>query len=70
MKIDDFKADDQDTLEEKTKQNEKAVRFSMLRNDVNVNVDGSEVDVDGKYLDKENLKDINGELLKEFQVIL
>jgi hypothetical protein len=38
MKIDDLKANKQDTLEEKTKQNEDAVK---------VKVEGSEVGVDG-----------------------
>ena len=48
MKIDDFKADDQDTLREKTKQIENNVALSTSRNAVNF--DGSEVDVDGKSL--------------------
>ena len=54
MKIDDFKADDQDTLEEKTKQNEQALKVSTSRN---------AVDVDGSGLNKE--KDINGEFLDQ-----
>ena len=44
MKI-DFKADDLATIEEKTKQNEEAVKVSTSRN---------AVDVDGKSLDGEN----------------
>jgi hypothetical protein len=36
MKIDDFKADDQDMLEEKTKQNEKAVKVVTSGNAVDV----------------------------------
>jgi hypothetical protein len=39
-------ADDQDTLEEKSKQNEEAVKVSSSRNAVI----GSEVDVDGESL--------------------
>ena len=50
MKIDDFNADDQDALEEKTKQNTKALKVGTSRNVVNV--DGSEVDVDGKSMKK------------------
>ena len=48
IKIDDFKADDQNTLEEQTTQNEEAVKLSTSRN--LVNVDGGEVDVDCKSL--------------------
>ena len=36
MKIDDFKADGQDTLEEKTKQNKEAVKVRTSINSVNV----------------------------------
>ena len=43
MKIYDFKADDQDMLEEKTKQNAEAVKVSTSKNAANVNVEGSEV---------------------------
>ena len=38
MKIGDFKADDQDTLEEKTKQNEEAVKVGTSRDAVNESV--------------------------------
>ena len=54
MRVDDLKADNQDTLEEKTKQNEEAVKVSTSRNVVNV--DESEVDVDGKFLHEKNLE--------------
>ena len=57
----EFKADDQDTLEEKTKEIEDDVKLSTSRNAVNVN--GSEVDVDGKSLHEKNLLKINCELL-------
>ena len=55
MKIGDFKADDQETLEEKQKQIEDEVKLSTSTAD---NVDESEVDVDGKSLNKENLEQI------------
>ena len=42
MKIEDFNADDQDTLEQKSNQNEVAVKVFTSRN---------AVDVDGKSLD-------------------
>ena len=61
IKKDDFKADDQDTLEEKTNQNEEAVKVSKSRNVIDV--DGSGVDVDGESLNEENIEEINGELL-------
>ena len=54
-------SDDQDTFEEKTKHIEKAVEVSTSRNAVDVDV--IVVHVDGKSLDEENLKAINGELL-------
>ena len=63
MKIGGFKADDQDTLAEETKQNEEAVKVSISRNADDV--DGSAVSVDGKSLDEERLKVINGELHDE-----
>ena len=59
MKTNDFKADDQNTLEEK--QNYEAVQVRTTRNAVNV--DGSEID--GKCLNKENFEGINGELLNQ-----
>ena len=46
-----------------TKQNEEAVKVCTSRNVVDV--DGSEVGVVGKYLDDENFKVINGELLDQ-----
>ena len=63
MKIGGFKADDQDTLAEETQQNEEAVKVSISRNADDV--DGSAVSVDGKSLDEERLKVINGELHDE-----
>ena len=63
MKIEDFQASDKDTLEEKIKQNEEAVKVSTSSNAVNVV--GREVDVDGKCLDEENLEKINSELLDQ-----
>ena len=48
MKIDDFMADDQDTLKEKTKQNEGAQEVIRSRN--SVVVDGTEVVADHKYI--------------------
>ena len=50
MKIDDFKADDQDTLEEKTKQNQQDVKLSTSINDANMD----ENEVDGKSPHKKN----------------
>ena len=50
VEIHDFKADDQDTHEEKTKQNEKATK---VNNQEMLNVDRSEVDADFKSLNEE-----------------
>ena len=61
MIIEDFKADGQDTLEEKT--NQQDVKLSTLINAVNV--DGSEGDVYGIYLYEENLEQLNCELLDQ-----
>jgi hypothetical protein len=54
--ISDFKADDQDKLEEKSNQNEEAVKVNTFRNTV---------DVDGTDGDAENKEKINGELLNQ-----
>ena len=61
MKIDRFKADDQDTIEEKTKQNQEDVTLSTSRNAVNVD----ESEVDGKSPHQEILEQINCELLNQ-----
>ena len=47
-------------LKQMTKQNEEAVNVNTSR--YAANVDGREVAVDGKSLNEENLKEINGEL--------
>jgi stress response protein YsnF len=60
MIINYVKADHQDDLEERTKENQEAVKISTSRNVVDV--DGSEVCVDGKSLNDENLVEINGAL--------
>ena len=57
MKIDEFKTDDQDTHDEKTKQNEETIKVSTSRNAVN----GSEVYVDGESPHGENLEQINSQ---------
>jgi hypothetical protein len=54
MKIINFEADDQDALEKKETQNEEAVKVGTSRKAVDV--DGSEVDVDDKYLVEESVE--------------
>ena len=52
IEIDDFKADDQDTPEEKTKQNDKAVK---VNNQEMLNVDRTEGDADDKSPNREKI---------------